>query len=159
MNGVLVLDADSDRARVIAPQAGGQQIISDQDPRALVFRDAQPHALVRQDKRQVVLRQSSDPVPVIREAVPQKLLVSGMPGPQGPIGPVGPAGRDGDKTFYFTQSAPSTEWVIVHNLGKFPAVVVVDSNGEQVVGTLKYLSDNALIITFAAPFSGDAYLN
>lgn len=71
----------------------------------------------------------------------------------------GPAGRDGDKTFYFTQSAPSTEWVIVHNLGKFPAVVVVDSNGEQVVGTPNYLSDNALTITFAAPFSGDAYLN
>jgi len=67
--------------------------------------------------------------------------------------------RSGDLSFTFTQSAPSSEWVIVHNLNKFPSVSTVDSSSEQVQGTVEYTDLNSLTITFSSSFSGQAFLN
>jgi len=67
--------------------------------------------------------------------------------------------RTGDLSFTFTQSAPSSEWVIVHNLNKFPSVSTVDSSSEQVQGTVEYTDLNSLTITFSSSFSGQAFLN
>lgn len=68
-------------------------------------------------------------------------------------GPVGPAGASGDKTF--TQSFISSSSVTVtHNLGKYPAISVLDSAGDVVVGDVDHTSLNQLIVTFSAPFSG-----
>jgi hypothetical protein len=57
------------------------------------------------------------------------------------------------------QSAASTEWVITHNLGKYPSVSVVDSSGAEVIGEVEYLTDTQLKVKFSAAFSGKAYLN
>lgn len=65
----------------------------------------------------------------------------------------------GDKNYIHNQGVPSTEWNIQHNLGKKPSVVVFDSAGRDVVGSIKYVDDNNLIITFSAAFSGKATLN
>jgi hypothetical protein len=43
-------------------------------------------------------------------------------------------------------------------MGLFPSVVVVDSAGTVVLGDIEYISDSELILTFAAPFGGTAYL-
>ena len=58
-----------------------------------------------------------------------------------------------------TQSVSSATWTITHNLGYRPAVSVVDSGGNHVVGDVNYVSVNALTISFSAPFGGSAYLS
>lgn len=108
----------------------------------------------------------------------------GEQGPTGPTGQTGPAGpgvapggttnqiltkvdntdfntewKNPETTYIFQQSVPSATWDIVHNLGKFPSVSVVDSAGSIVVGSVTYVSNNELTINFSAGFSGTAYLN
>ena len=70
-----------------------------------------------------------------------------------------PSSSVGDKTFVFTQGTPIYQWDITHNLNKFPSVSVVDSFNEQVIGSVEYINKNRLTVTFAAPFSGQAYCN
>ena len=69
-----------------------------------------------------------------------------------------------DKHYVHNQIASSDTWVIIHNLGKFPSVSVVDSAGTLVRGVIVYNSLNQCTITFFSrgnpvPFSGNAYLN
>ena len=82
---------------------------------------------------------------------------------QGPAGPQGPAGEyapgSGDLHYVHTQSSAASVWSITHNLGKYPAVVVIDSAATSWEGDVAYTSTNGLTITFSAPFSGVAYLN
>jgi hypothetical protein len=74
-------------------------------------------------------------------------------------GPQGPPGEGGDLHWMYTQSIPSAKWIIVHNLGKFPSVIIQDSANDEVEGDIDYINENELIITFSAPFGGVAYLN
>lgn len=67
--------------------------------------------------------------------------------------------RDGDKTFEFVQELPATEWVIEHNLEKYPSVSVVDPNKNIIYGDVTYLTTSLLKINFTALTSGIAYLN
>ena len=64
-----------------------------------------------------------------------------------------------DKNFVFTQATPSTEWIINHNMEKFPSVSVVNSNNILMYGNTTYVDKNNLKINFSAGFSGKAYLN
>lgn len=64
-----------------------------------------------------------------------------------------------DKNYYHVQSVASDEWIIKHNLGKYPAVSIIDSAGTQVQGEIKYSSLDEVIIKFSAAFSGKATLN
>ena len=58
-----------------------------------------------------------------------------------------------------TQSVSSATWTITHNLGYRPAVSVVDSGGNHVIGDVNYISTNSLTISFSSPFGGSAYLS
>jgi len=69
------------------------------------------------------------------------------------------ASLNDDANFIFTQGIPSATWNITHNLNKFPSVTVVDSSKQIVIGDVIYINTNSLVITFSAPFSGEAYLN
>ena len=62
-------------------------------------------------------------------------------------------------SYAHTQSVSSATWTITHNLGYRPAVSVVDSGGNYVVGDVNYVSVNALTISFSSPFGGSAYLS
>lgn len=70
----------------------------------------------------------------------------------------GATGKVSD-TFVYSQSPASSEWTITHNLDKYPAVAVVDSAGNIVIGDIQYIDRNTVVITFKAAFSGKAYLN
>lgn len=61
--------------------------------------------------------------------------------------------------YVHTQGVPSSEWIITHNLNKYPSVVVEDSTGDEAEGSLFYDSLNVLRIVFSAAFSGRALLN
>lgn len=65
----------------------------------------------------------------------------------------------GSETFTYNQSAPSAEWSITHNLDRYPAVSIVDSGGNVVIGEVRYASSTLVVVTFASAFAGKAYLN
>lgn len=70
----------------------------------------------------------------------------------------GPAGSDSDKTF--TQVLTNQSQVTVtHNLGKYPAVTVTDSTGDEVEGYIEHLSINELVATFSSSFTGRIVCN
>lgn len=61
--------------------------------------------------------------------------------------------------YVFTQSTPTAIWIINHDLGKYPAVNIVDSANDEVIGEVNYTSTSQIVITFSAAFSGKAFLN
>lgn len=79
-------------------------------------------------------------------------------GVKGDTGDTGAAGSD-DLHYMHDQMSASAVWVITHNLGKYPSVVVVDSGGAVCEGSPVYDSINQVTVTFSAAFAGLAYLN
>ena len=70
-----------------------------------------------------------------------------------------PASTISDVRHVFTQTEPSTEWIVDHTLGKNPSVEVVDTAGSRVQGDIKYESITRIVLSFMYPFAGKAYLN
>ncbi len=68
-------------------------------------------------------------------------------------------GIENDKTFLYTQNEASSEWVITHNLDKYPSVTIINSAGDEVIGEVNYNSLNQITITFSGAFKGTATLN
>lgn len=64
-----------------------------------------------------------------------------------------------DANYVHDQLLASATWDVIHNLGKFPAVTVVDSAGDVCIGDVHYVSANRVALAFRAPFSGQAFLN
>lgn len=129
---------------------------------------------------EVIQLNVEDPIPTGLNVEPPKTIElkvsqAGQPGATGPPGNDGVDGTDGvdgvdgtdgvdgapgvDTNYVHYQMAPSAVWAIAHNLGKHPAVSVVDSSETQVFGQIGYVDANNLTVTFSAPFSGRAYLN
>ncbi len=65
----------------------------------------------------------------------------------------------GDKTYRHVQSVASATWIVTHNLGKYPAVQVVDTTKRGVIGDVRYVSNNVIEVLFGAAFAGEAYVN
>jgi hypothetical protein len=85
---------------------------------------------------------------------------AGEPGPQGPQGPPGSGGTGaGDLSYRWDQASPATIWHVNHGMGKFPAVVVVDSAGHEVRGEVIYIDNNHVDLIFSAAFAGIANFN
>jgi hypothetical protein len=72
-------------------------------------------------------------------------------------GAQGPAGTDA--TYRHIQSVAAATWTVTHNLGKRPAVTVTDSSGRVVLGDVRYLSTDAVEVSFSAAFAGEAICN
>ena len=84
----------------------------------------------------------------------QDVSLMGPPGPPG-----GGAGGSDASFIYDGTGAPSTTWTVIHNLGKFPAVTVVDTGNSVIIPNIHYDSVNQVTITFANATSGKAYLS
>lgn len=65
----------------------------------------------------------------------------------------------GDKNYVHSQETAATEWEVTHDLGKQPAVTVIDSAGTEVVGEIEYIGNNKCILRFEGAFSGKAIFN
>ena len=67
----------------------------------------------------------------------------------------------GDKTYISNQLnfSAGVSQTITHNLGKFPSVTVVSSNGNEVVGDIQHTSINTLKVTFENNFAAKVYVN
>lgn len=63
------------------------------------------------------------------------------------------------KSFVFEQGVASDTWVIVHNLGKKPSVVLVDSAGTVFTAGVRYDSENQCTVFINGATTGKAFLN
>ena len=70
----------------------------------------------------------------------------------------GGGGGGGATTYIHTQVTPLTTWTVVHSLGRFPIVTVVDSGNSELLADLQYVDVNSLTLTFGASTSGKAYV-
>jgi hypothetical protein len=91
----------------------------------------------------------------VTEQYEQVIGAPGPTGPQGPEGPEGPAGPEGGH-YQHIQSLADTTWTVDHNLGRFPAVTVVDSGGTEVECSVEHASVNQVVITLSYATSGTA---
>ena len=57
------------------------------------------------------------------------------------------------------QGIASSEWIVNHNLNKYPSVSVVDSAENEILAEVEYLSKNSVKITMKGASKGRAYLN
>lgn len=63
-------------------------------------------------------------------------------------------------TYTHLQNTSAATWTVNHNMNKYPSVTVVTSAGDIAGGAeIDYIDKNNLTISFAAAFSGKAYLN
>lgn len=63
-------------------------------------------------------------------------------------------------TYYYKQTFTNVSMVTaIHNLNKFPSVVVVDSENKQVLADVEYISLNSAVVRFATAQSGTIYCN
>lgn len=65
----------------------------------------------------------------------------------------------GDKNYVHDQPSGATTWTVTHNLGKRCSVTTINSSGTEIFGTLNYVSDNQVTVTFNISSSGKAYCN
>ena len=69
-----------------------------------------------------------------------------------------PFATGADKTY--TQAfSVSASVAVAHNLGKYPAVTVMDSAGDECEGDVAFSDLNNLTVNFSAPFSGTVTCN
>lgn len=61
-------------------------------------------------------------------------------------------------SYIWTQGVAATVWTIVHNLGTYPAVKILDSTGATQETDVTYPDANTVISTSVYPFSGEAIL-
>lgn len=73
------------------------------------------------------------------------------------IGPPGAAGRDAAR-FDYLQNVPSSTWLVVHNLGAFPSVTLLEPGGEEFLANVNHLDANVLEVLFTFPTTGRAVL-
>lgn len=86
--------------------------------------------------------------------------IQGPPGPAGSIGPAGPVGPAGTMaSFVYQFQAAVTVVHVPHNLGFYPAVTVIDSGGDVLIGDIAYDDLNNLTVTLSAADSGTVYCN
>lgn len=74
----------------------------------------------------------------------------------GPRGSQGPPGA-GDP-FVHNQDVPSETWTIVHNMGYYPSVTIVDSADNVVLAHLRYVDLNTVVASPDGGFAGRAFL-
>lgn len=108
--------------------------------------------------QQLLLVEQAD-TQVLEVVIPGTKGEKGDTGDQGPQGPPGSGGSGSNWAYVHNQAIPSATWVITHSLGGFPNITVIDSSDREVVGDVVYTDLNTITVTFAAAFSGKAYLS
>lgn len=63
------------------------------------------------------------------------------------------------ENYIHDQQVASVTWVVTHNMNKYPAINIVDTSNDIIMGEVRYNTLNQLTITFTAAISGKAYLN
>lgn len=94
---------------------------------------------------------------VVEERVLTEVVTIGISGPPGATGE--PGLSDLSFRYVHNQGPAAAVWTVVHGLGGFPNVTVVDSAGTVMLGGVEYLDADTVRLTFSAPFGGKAYFS
>jgi hypothetical protein len=122
------------------------------DVQVTAYRTAAPY-----DEQVIDVEHSSASVVTVHTLAPPEVngLTIVCSGP----GAAGGAGAGGDLTYVHNQGSPSASWAVAHNLGKYPAVDVVDTGGSVIIPSVIYVDANNVTLSFGSPTSGKAYAN
>jgi len=100
----------------------------------------------------IVIARAPDRV-VIGPTTTRVVTPPGMRVVTGGRGLPGRPGLNGEG-FVHTQSSPSTEWIVNHNLGFRPGVTVLSPGGIEVDAAVAHVTTNQLRVTFTASQTG-----
>jgi hypothetical protein len=64
-----------------------------------------------------------------------------------------------DKNFVFEQDTPLQEWIVTHNMNKYPAVTILDTNEKEIIGEIEYIDENSLAVRFNYNLTGKVICN
>jgi hypothetical protein len=67
--------------------------------------------------------------------------------------------RFSQSSFQYHQLTPITNWLITHNLDKFPSVTVTDNSLYEIEGLVRYLDSNTVMVLFNQAVEGWVYIN
>ena len=70
-----------------------------------------------------------------------------------------PPAASSDAHYFENIPVGALTWNINHNLGKRPAVITTDVDGNEFMGTIEHTDTNNLIVTYSTAVSGNIYLN
>lgn len=93
---------------------------------------------------------SGNPVPILRIRQTDAAVTLRI----SQIGIRGPSGSDGAPPTLAEFLTPSKQWIVNHNLGWNPLIAVLSLGNVEVVADVHHVSEDQLIINFAAPFAG-----
>ena len=71
----------------------------------------------------------------------------------------GIAGVTGDKNYVYTQTSPSDNWTVNHNLNKKCSVQVIGDDFKEVVADITWVSNNTVTVEFNTATTGYVYCN
>lgn len=66
---------------------------------------------------------------------------------------------DPDKHFVYYQLVPAYQWHVVHNMNRYPSVVVFNEVGDVMQGNVEYISTMEVLIAFNIEVSGKVVLD
>lgn len=95
-----------------------------------------------------------EPRETLREEVPELAVVE-----VAEQGPAGPAGEGASSSYTHTQANPSAVWTVAHNLGRYPAITVLDHLGGEIYPDVKHIDRTTARITHSVPLAGSAICN
>jgi hypothetical protein len=67
---------------------------------------------------------------------------------------IGADGGGATTQYVHNQPTLAVTWTVTHNLGKHPAVFIEDQGGSAMYGTIQYLNNNTLTVTFFRSATG-----
>lgn len=121
-------------------------------PSSLAHRVIVINALASTGNTVEIAEQGAD-VQIVEQAGPTlEIVTAGVQGPPGPPG----ASADG---YTHTQSAASDTWTVNHNLGRDTDVELTTLGGVRMLADIQHTSQNQVVVYFASPATGIAYVH
>ena len=71
----------------------------------------------------------------------------------------GEGGGASQTTTVVTHPTEEDVWTVIHYLGRYPAITIMNDLGEQILGEITYISADAFMVSFSEPVKGTLYLN
>lgn len=62
-----------------------------------------------------------------------------------------------NSSYIHEQTVAANQWIINHNLNKYPSVTIVNNLNVEVVGDITYTNTNQVVLSFSNSFTGKAF--
>jgi hypothetical protein len=110
----------------------------------------------------IVVKVNNTPIAIKGDTGLQGLQgIQGIQGEKGDKGDKGDKGADGAGvgTLEFEFTTPSTNWIVNHNKGYYPSVIILDIFNRVFLGEIEHVSTNQVRIYFSSSQVGKIVIN